>query len=205
MNKVNKNKLFDLHKDSYEALRDFPLEGYEHVQARLFERVAAQKAMTVLDLGVGMPQLSEYLIQLGCKLTVLAYSKELLHQIKMRLPYSFCVQADATRPLRLHGRFDLIVSAYALHSFDTKRKYYIIEQTSKFLKSGACMLIADIAFASKHDLALCYERNQHLWDKNAHYWIAEEISESLPHGLTMEYEQVSSCAGMFLFRKQSIQ
>ena len=71
------------------------------------------------------------------------------------------------------------------------------------LKPEGRLLIADIAFASRHDLALAYELNKHLWNEDEHYWVAEEMFEMLPQGLSMSFEQVSSCAGLFIFKKDN--
>ncbi|MCA9837422.1 MAG: class I SAM-dependent methyltransferase [Trueperaceae bacterium] len=201
----SKRKLIDEHFDLGNFLigeQDFPLAGYEDTLDLLIKKANLAKGMTVLDYGVGMGQLTERLLNKGARVTALDYSSDMLRKARVKFPGVFFIQADLSKPLRL-GRFDRVVSSYVLHEYEHLKKWQIIAQTLTYLKPEGRLLIADIAFSSRHDLALCYERNKHLWNEEDHYWVAEEMQASLPQNILMSYEQVSSCAGLFIFEKTS--
>lgn len=201
----SKRKLLDSDIDLANYLigdQDFPLAGYEEVLDLLIEKASLAKAMTVLDFGVGTGQLSKRLLDKGCRITAVDYSTDMLRKVRSKFPGVFFLQADLSKPLRL-GKFDRIVSSYVLHEYDFKQKWQIIMQLYNNLKPEGRLLIADIAFSSRHDLALAYELNKHLWNEDEHYWVAEEMLEILPKGLSMSFEPVSSCAGLFIFKKDT--
>ena len=202
---INRQQLFDTWAKTYDSSvqeeSEFPFDGYQDVLNKVVELASLKQGDTLLDLGVGTGNLSAKFIELGCRVTGIDYSSQMLAQARKKFPKTFFAQADLTKPLGFKGTFDCLVSAYVFHEFDLKSKLDIIERSFKYLKEEARLIIADIAFASRHDRALAYELLKHLWDETEHYWAADETREVLSEDITMTYEQVSSCAGVFVFSK----
>lgn len=182
--------------------QEFPFDGYADVLNSVVREANVAKGMTVLDLGVGTANLSAKFIDLGCRVTGIDFSSSMLREARKKFPKAFFMQADLRKPFALGAKFDRLVSAYVFHEFDLANKLNIIERNLKNLKPSGKLIIADIAFESRHDRALAYERLKHVWDETEHYWAADEIAEALNTNISMNYQQVSSCAGVFVFQKR---
>jgi len=203
---IKRKDLFNSWANNYdedlETPNDFPFDGYEKVLDTIVKEAQTEKGMTIFDLGSGTGNLSAKFYDLGCRVTGLDFSSAMIAEAKKKLPKVFFMQADLTKPFRLGAKVDCIVSAYVFHEFDLKTKYSIIEHSLSHLKANGKLIIGDISFASRNDRALAFERFKHVWDETEHYWAADETGESLNTSITMSYQQLSSCAGVFVFKKE---
>jgi putative AdoMet-dependent methyltransferase len=157
--------------------------------------------MRILDLGIGTGNLAARFVDKGCEVWGLDFSAEMLAQAHAKLPQASLVQADLLSDWTtdLQQSFDRVVSAYVFHEFDLETKLRLLRQIlSRCLLPGGLVLIADIAFPDVDTRAAASQHWQ--WDEDEYYWSADEtVSACERVGLHAEYEQVSSCAGVFTF------
>ncbi|MFO7680097.1 MAG: hypothetical protein R6X34_08600 [Chloroflexota bacterium] len=65
-------------------------------------------------------------------------------------------------------------------------------------------MVADIAFPTTAVRAAAAERWMRWWDEDEFYWAADEaIAAGAEVGLSLAYQQVSRCAGVFTVRWQT--
>jgi putative AdoMet-dependent methyltransferase len=128
----------------------------------------------------------------------------MLAQARERLPQAYLVQADllAAWPLAARPLFDRIVAAYVLHEFDLADKIRLMQQAARdFLAPGGFLVVADIAFPTTAVRAAAAERWARWWNEEEFYWAADEsIAAGAEVGLSLAYQQVSRCAGVFMVR-----
>lgn len=183
----------------------YPFDGYDDALSAVVALAEPRPGLMVLDLGTGTGNLAERFASQGCTVWGVDFSKTMLEKARVKFPEINLVQADLLGewPQRLPTTFDLVVSAYVLHEFDTTNKVGLISRVvEKYLKPGGRVLIADIAFpsAAARDAASKIWRNT--WDDTEHYWVAEEMLEVIESaGFKMQFQQVSSCAGIFQLSK----
>jgi ubiquinone/menaquinone biosynthesis C-methylase UbiE len=178
---------------------DFPFAGYDEVLATAVRTAGARPSLRVLELGIGTGNLAERFVAVGCQLWGLDFSTVMLAQARERLPHTHLAQADllAAWPL-----FDRIVAAYVLHEFDLADKIRLLQRAARhFLGPGGFLVVADIAFPTTAVRAAAAERWARWWDEEEFYWAADEaIATGAEVGLSLAYQQVSRCAGVFTVR-----
>jgi putative AdoMet-dependent methyltransferase len=103
-------------------------------------------------------------------------------------------------PPELNCRFDRIVSAYVFHHFPLDEKIRILRSLATcHLSPTGRIVIGDIAFPNIAALEQVKAEARDEWE-DEFYWLAEEALAALREsGLQVEYTQVSSCAGVFVF------
>ncbi len=101
-------------------------------------------------------------------------------------------------------KFDGIVSTYFFHHLDFDQKIDFIQRvTSENLKNRGKLIIADVAFSTLSSLEKKKKEYEHTWDEDEHYPIAEHLLPELTaKGVSVDYSQVSSCAGVFCLGKK---
>ena len=63
------------------------------------------------------------------------------------------------------------------------------------------IVIGDIAFPTAHIRQQAQQRLADVWDEGEFYWAADEAMEACEEaGLLLTYQQISSCAGVFVMR-----
>jgi hypothetical protein len=71
--------------------------------------------------------------------------------------------------------------------------------TNRYLIPGGYIVIGDIAFLNTHHEGKIHEQWVKYWDEDEYYWQADETAIAFPeHNLFIDYQQVSSCAGVFV-------
>jgi hypothetical protein len=73
-----------------------------------------------------------------------------------------------------------------------------------YLLPEGCLLIADISFPDVRERTAASLRWAAEWDKDEHYWAADETLALLEReGFSAVYRQVSFCGGLFSLRRKT--
>ena len=186
---------------------DFPFQGYDAVLDSDVALADPGPGMTVLDLGIGTGNLAARFVPFDCRITGADFSQQMLDRAAEMLPDALLVRADLTAPFpeALNSRFDRIVSGYLFHEFPDDVKFSLIERLLRdHLVPGGRMVIGDISFPNAAVRERGHERWRHLWDESEYYWSAEEMKERSERlGASVEYRQVSECAGTYVILPKS--
>jgi putative AdoMet-dependent methyltransferase len=104
-------------------------------------------------------------------------------------------------PSELDRRFDRIVSGYAFHHFELEKKISLCrELVEQRLAPSGRLVIADLSFPSQTVMNE-FKKGIDDWEEEF-YWLADESATALKEaGLSVTYEQVSPCAGIYLLRQ----
>ena len=201
-------ELFNAWAANYDQLLDagaasVSFEGYEDVLAEAMHQSQVTPGMRVLDLGTGTGNLAAYCVAAGGEVWGIDFSEKMLAKAREKLPGLHAVLADlrdASWPHSLTGRFDRIVSAYVWHDFDLDTKMGLLNLLSRdYLATQGRVIIADIAYPdhATREQARAYWGS--LWSEMEYYWAGDEtIAACHAIGLECSYQQVSSCAGVFM-------
>jgi len=201
-------ELFNAWASNYDQLlaagnASISFEGYADVLAETVVLAQALPGMRVLDLGTGTGNLAAGFVTAGCEVWGMDFSEAMLAQAREKLPGLHPVLADlrdATWPHRLTRRYNRIVSAYVWHDFDLVTKMELLKRLSRdYLAVQGRLVIADIAYPDQTARAQAQAYWGSLWSAAEHYWAADEtIAACNAIGLGCTYQQVSSCAGIFV-------
>ena len=207
-------KLFDAWAADYDSgvisEEGFPFAGYEAVLGRVVQRAAPQPApseppqpqptLRVLDLGTGTGNLAARFAALSAEVWGLDFSSQMLIKARENVPNATFIQADLMSDWPPLPQFDRIISSYVLHEFDMNVKLSILTRCARHLKRGGKIVVADIAFPNTDILEAAHDRWRAVWDDAEHYWIADEALAACERaGFSGNFEQVSSCCGVFTF------
>jgi putative AdoMet-dependent methyltransferase len=203
---ADRTPLFDNWAKNYDrsvqgAAGQFPFDGYDTVLDQVVALSAVQTGMKVLDVGTGTGNLAARFAAQGCEVWGIDFSPKMLEKAREKVPAGHFLEVDARGnfPAELPTSFDRIISAYVLHEFDLPNKLNILHQWVGYLAPGGCMVIGDIAFSSKADLEAAHQRWKDRWDEDEFYWSADEAIPALQRAaFDIEYQQVSSCGGVFV-------
>jgi putative AdoMet-dependent methyltransferase len=180
----------------------FPFDGYARVLNTVVTLADARSGLSVLDLGTGTGNLAARFAALGCELWCTDFSPAMLEKARAKLPRAHCVLHDLRGdwPAELERRFDRIVSAYVFHHFELEDKVHLVRQlVCERLGPGGRLVLADIAFPEPTTLQAVRLAAGEEWEEEF-YWIASEALPAMERaGITANYQQVSSCAGVFTF------
>ena len=88
------------------------------------------------------------------------------------------------------------------HEFDLETKIGLLKRLAReHLASRGRIVIGDVAFESLEALR---QAGADHWDEDEFYWAADKtIVACEAAGLQAAYAQVSSCGGVFLFRRRT--
>ena len=200
---------FDPWAESYDqdvaSQIQFPFNGYEKVLDTVVRLARPSPGMTVLDIGTGTGNLARRLATPGCELWCTDFSEAMLAKARLKLPQANFVLHDlrAAWPAELDRRFDRVVSAYVFHHFDlTKKVELCSELFNRRLEADGRLVIADISFPDGKTMEEFAASVGDLWEQEP-YWLADQAMSALrAAGLRPKYEQVSACAGVYLFSRQ---
>ncbi len=184
----------------------FPFGGYARVLDAVTAAAEPESGMDVLDLGIGTGKLAARFAMLGCHIWGIDFSGEMLARARERLERAVLVRADLLEdwPAEVERRFERIVSAYVLHEFKLSEKVTLLRRlTEQHLAAGGRIVIGDVAFPTVAARELARRKWETLWDEQEYYWAADVAAEALMSvGLRVTYEQISSCAGVFVIEPE---
>jgi putative AdoMet-dependent methyltransferase len=205
-------ELFNAWAANYDQLLDsgnasISFEGYEEVLTETTALAQIVPGMCVLDLGSGTGNLAAHFIDAGCEVWGMDFSEGMQAKAREKLPGMHSILADlrdAPWPECLTRRYDRIVSAYVWHDFDLVAKMGLLVRLSRdYLAVQGRMVIADIAYPNQARRAEAQAHWGSLWSEAEHYWAGDEtIAACKAIGLVCSYEQISSCAGIFVIEKE---
>jgi tRNA (cmo5U34)-methyltransferase len=132
---------------SYDALMRAEVPGYERLQAELVAATAGIDAEAVLELGTGTGQTTVRVLDAhpGAHLVGIDASEEMLAAARAALldrPASL-LPGRLEEPLPA-GRFDLVVSALAVHHLDGPGKAALFARVAAALAPGGRFVLADV-------------------------------------------------------------
>ena len=197
------DKGFDLWADGYDkavGLSDedqtYPFAGYKGVLARIYQLVMAKEKAKVLDIGFGTATLTKRLYEQGCEIWGQDFSSKMMEIASAKMPNAHLFQADFSQGLAeplLRNSYDFVIATYSLHHLTDDAKIRMIRTMHGLLKEGGAILIGDVAFSDRQDLEKCREQAGEEWDDEEIYFVFDELRKSFP---TMQFEQISHCAGV---------
>ena len=113
-----------------------------------------------------------------------------------KMPNAHLFQGDFSQGLvepLLRNSYDFIIATYSLHHLTDDNKISFIQTMTDLLNEDGVILVGDVAFANRQDLERCREKAGEEWDDEEIYFVFEELQKTFP---TMEFEQISYCAGV---------
>ncbi len=207
-NNKKKEKIFDAWSAKYDeilAAKMAPIsfERYDEVLITVFEQARVKEGMKVLDIGTGTGNLAAIFLNANCVVWGMDFSAGMLAIAKKKLKTLRTIQANIAEnqwPEELNQRFDRIVSSYVLHDFNFDTKIQLIERLARDnLSEDGLIIIADISYPTEMARFEAKRTWGGLWQEDEYYWAADEtISACQSMGLGCTYEQVSSCAGVYV-------
>ncbi|HRK89309.1 MAG TPA: methyltransferase domain-containing protein [Anaerolineales bacterium] len=181
----------------------FPFDGYARVLETVVNLAEPRGGMSVLDLGTGTGNLAVMFAERGCDLWCTDFSEAMLAKAREKVPQAHFVLADlrADWSPELDRRFDRIVSAYVFHHLELDEKVRVCrELVTQRLDPNGALIIGDLSFPNKAEMDRFAKSVGDLWDEEF-YWLADESIPALEAaGLTVSYQQISACAGVYRLR-----
>ncbi len=120
-------KRLDIEKQ-YDFLSDIWLDKYQDILSKVPLGMA-------LDLGCGLGQYTEYLLNRGYDVISADISPEVLKHLKSRLPMAKTQVLDMSKSLPFEDNtFSLVFANLSIHYFDTPTTFYLLEEIRRVLK-----------------------------------------------------------------------
>ncbi len=210
--KPQRQLLFDDWSDRYDMsiadVDSFPFIGYEEVLDTMVLKACIEPGQVVLDVGIGTGKLASRLSLPPEKIWGIDFSEKMLAKAAEVLPGAHLMQADLLEenwPADLQGTFDRIISGYTLHEFpDEVKRSLLLRFSQNYLKKDGLILVGDISFSDRGAYERCHKEFADSWDEEEYYWCAEPLTKALAaDGFSVEYIQVSECAGVYVLRTQT--
>ncbi|HIR79588.1 MAG TPA: class I SAM-dependent methyltransferase [Candidatus Egerieenecus merdigallinarum] len=199
---------FDVWADGYDEsvrLADesdaYPFAGYATILKKIYGRVCASGAKTVLDIGFGTGTLAGQLYQQGCDVFGQDFSSRMIQLAQGKMPRAQLYQGDFS--LRLvqalkQQRYDAIIATYALHHLTDEQKAAFLQELLPLLQDNGCIYVGDVAFATRAQLEQCKAQAGDDWDASEIYFVYDELKQAFPQ---LRFEPVSHCAGLLTLKK----
>lgn len=130
-NDIYWKKHLDDHKgEDLDFLSDLWIEKY----ADIFDKIPRGDA---LDLGCGLGQYTQYLMNNGFEVTSADISEEVLGRLKSSIAGVNIKQLDMSKPLPFEDNsFDLVFANLSIHYFDKKTTVNLLKEIRRILKDG---------------------------------------------------------------------
>jgi putative AdoMet-dependent methyltransferase len=175
----------------------YPFAGYRAVMDDIFAVVAARAPARVLDLGVGTGVLGARLSALGCEITGVDFSPDMLAGARAAMPEATLICHDLTLGLPdLAGPFDVILSTYFFHHIADAHKPAFLRALRPHLAPGGRVLLGDIAFGDGAALEACRAQSGDAWDAAEHYLVFDRLRDALAGDFAAEFRAKSFCAAV---------
>lgn len=184
-----------------EENNQYPFAGYKEILNTIYNEIRERENSEVLDIGFGTGILASQLYENGHPIDGIDFSSEMIAIAKAKMPEANLLEWDITEglPNELAGRkYDAIVSTYALHHLSDEQKVDFLKNLRPLLKAEGKIYIGDIAFQTRADLEKCRKDSEGYWDESEHYFVYEEIKNSLENLFHCEFYPLSHCGGVIV-------
>jgi len=203
---MQNNKHFDLWSKSYDIdvgisdeNNEYPFAGYKKVLGDVYNRVMQKCPAKVLDIGIGTGTLSRKLYEQGNDITGIDFSEEMLNAAGKHMPSAKLIQWDFTKGLPQDiGKFDFIISTYAIHHLTDVEKAEFIPLLLGQLNDGGRIIIGDVGFENRELLDECREASGDGWDDEEYYLVISELRELIGDLCDLQFYQFSHCSGVLV-------
>jgi len=197
---------FDLWANGYdksvnlsEQNNEYPFAGYKDVLNYVYKQVREKDGANVLDIGFGTGFLTTQLYNVGCNITGIDFSSNMIDIAKQKMPYATLINWNFSYDLPneiKNCHFDYIISTYAFHHLIDKEKITFIKSLFPLLNKTGKILLGDVSFEKRNELEECKAKYNEYWDNDEFYFIVEEIKNQLNDEYFCEYIKISHCAGV---------
>ena len=201
------SKGFDSWADRYDTFvgesdegNAYPFARYKELLGGIFQTIMEKPGAAVLDLGFGTGNLAAMLYEKGCDIYGQDYSERMIELASARMPGAHLYQGDFADGLveALSDRsYDYIVSTYAMHHLTDEQKVSFLHSLLGHLNEGGKILIGDVAFQTREEMARCRQTVGDEWDDDEYYFIMDELKQEFP-GIT--FRPVSFCSGIICIK-----
>lgn len=184
-----------------EENNQYPFAGYKEILNTIYNEIRERENSEVLDIGFGTGILASQLYENGHPIDGIDFSSEMIAIAKAKMPEANLLEWDITEglPNELAGRkYDAIFSTYALHHLSDEQKVDFLKNLRPLLKAEGKIYIGDIAFQTRADLEKCRKDSESYWDESEHYFVYEEIKNSLENLFHCEFYPLSHCGGVIV-------
>lgn len=206
-------KGFDMWADNYDQTvqvsqetNSYPFAGYKAILNQLYNEIMKRELSVILDIGFGTGILANKLYENGHQIEGIDFSDRMIEIASRKMPKARLLNWDISRGLPSEvkeKRYDSIVSTYALHHLTDAEKKIFLEEVVALLKVDGTLYIGDVAFQTRTKLKQC--RLDHLpdWDKEEHYFVADELINDINSFADVTFHQLSHCGGIFVIKKKN--
>lgn len=165
-----KNNLENHKGEKLDFLSDIWLKKYEE----LLKKVNVGKA---LDLGCGLGQYTQFLLNKGFQVISSDISKDVLKKVKEDNPKTEIIQLDMSKPLPFKDKqFDLVLANLSIHYFDKETTINLLKEIKRILKDDGYFIgsvnssktfkfIKDVAIELEPNYYQEKGRTVRLWNK----------------------------------------
>ena len=203
---MQNNKHFDLWAKNYDAEvnvtdnnNEYPLAGYKKVLGATYNRVMQKAPARVLDIGIGTGTLSRKLYEQGNYITGIDFSDEMLNISRQHMPDAELIQWDFTKGLPQNlGKFDFVISTYALHHLTDAEKCEFIPLLLNHLDDRGVIIIGDVGFENRELLEECKVAAADDWDDEESYFVLSDLRDNLVDICQLYFHKYSHCSGILL-------
>jgi len=207
---LQNNKHFDLWSKNYDIdvnisdeNSEYPFTGYKKVLGDVYNRVMQKCPAKVLDIGIGTGTLSRKLYEQGNNITGIDFSEEMISASRKNMPSAEFIQWDITKGLPEElGKFDFIISTYAIHHLTDDEKIVFIGLLFEHLNDGGSIIIGDVGFENRELLEECRAACGGGWDSEEFYSVVSELRERLQGICELEFCKFSHCSGVLVLWKE---
>lgn len=192
---------YDTSVASSDGENTYPFAGYGRVLEYIFDTVMQVPEAVVLDIGFGTGVLTNRLYEHGCTIYGQDFSKKMIEIAGKKMPAAHLYEGDFSKglcePLKDH-KYDFIIATYSLHHLSDEKKSIFLPLIKEHLKEGGKILIGDVAFETRQDLAQCRLEAGEAWDEEECYFVEDEVRKYLPD---LVFVKLSACAGVLITGK----
>lgn len=192
---------YDTSVASSDEENTYPFAGYGRVLEYIFDTVMQVPEAVVLDIGFGTGVLPNRLYENGCTIYGQDFSKKMIEIAGKKMPDAHLYEGDFSKglcePLKDH-KYDFIIATYSLHHLSDEKKNIFLPLIKEHLKEGGKILIGDVAFETRKDLAQCRLDAGEAWDEEEWYFVEDEVRQYFPD---LVFVKVSKCAGVLIIGK----
>jgi len=205
---LSRKELFERWSSFYDPYMNqdgFPFIAYDQVLRTVIAHADFIPHHRVLDLGVGTGNLARRIPVPQAQIWGVDFSIKMLRKASKVLPNANFIQVnllDTSWPPEMARPFNRIISGYTLHEFpdDIKQKL-LVRLAEKYLGTDGLIVIGDISFQDLESFKEGHAQYDGLWDEDEYYWCAQPMTQDLVElGFSVEYTQISPCAGVYVIK-----